>query len=277
MPDLQSPVSSALNLVIENFENATSAPTKNPYYVSPIIKAKSGITMDMETGSVLYEKNADARLPIASITKLMTILIAMEENNLDETVKISTNAAHTEGSTMFLQTGEEIAMENLIYGALIGSANDAGIAIAEHNAGTVDEFVKKMNKKAKDLGLENTHFSTPVGLDRADNYSSARDVAKLAKIVYQSKFIKHAADLKILEVRSIDKKYTHKLESTNDLLGKFGVKGLKTGSTDAAGLCLVAIAENDDKHEIITVVLNSPDRFKETKILIDWIFRAYNW
>ncbi len=254
-------------------------PTKTPQFISPIIEASSSISIDMKTGAILYEKSAHERRPIASITKLMTALIILEENKLNETVKVSHLSAITEGSNMFLRENEEISLENLMYGLMINSANDAAVALAEHNAESVDKFVEKMNKKALKLGLVNTHFSNPIGLDHPDNYSSAYDIAKLAKHVYENKFIQHAATVKTMEVKSTDNELIHKLESTNILLENdfLRIKGLKTGRTDGAGLCMVGVAENKNDNEIITVVLNSPDRFKETKVLTDWTFRAYNW
>lgn len=253
-------------------------PVKNPYYISPIIGAAASVAIDMDTGAILYEKNLHDRRAIASITKLMTLLIVLEENDLTDIVTVSRKAAETNGSQMNLAAGEQIALENLVYGAIIHSANDAAIALAEHNAGSTDAFVIKMNNKAAELGLLNSHFANPSGLDDPNNYSSAYDVAKMAKIVYANSFIQHAATLETLEVKSVDGKRVHPLKSTNELLGGyFKVKGLKTGSTDAAGLCLATVAENIDGHEIITVVLGSPDRFKESKILIDWVFRAFSW
>lgn len=267
------------SLDFETMNGGKSIPIKDPHFISPIINANASISTDLATGEILYEKNSHERLPIASITKLMTILITLEENKLNEVVKISNNAANTEGTKMFLRAGEEIAVENLLYGAIIGSANDAAVALAEHNAETVEAFVEKMNEKAKTLGLINTHFSNPIGLDSSNNYSSAYDLTILAKYVYNYQFVKDAAKLKQINVKSVTGDYTHKLESTNDLLDNkyFKIKGLKTGTTDMAGLCLVAIAENDNGNEILTILLNSPNRFKETKILVDWIFRAYTW
>lgn len=268
------------NFDISSLVTTSSAiPVKDPVFISPIIQAEASIAIDMKTDKILFEKNAYARLPIASITKLMTILIINEENSPNETVTVSNYAATIEGSQMYLVAGEQIALENLLYGAIIHSANDAAIALAEHNAGSVSAFVDKMNAKAEELQLLNTHFSNPVGLDNFDNYSSSFDIAMLGQIVYENQFIRHAAKLTELEVKSIDGNYTHQLKSTNDLLGDeyLNIKGLKTGKTDGAGLCLVAIAETDTENEIITVVLDSPDRFYETKILVDWIFRAYTW
>lgn len=260
----------------ENYSG--SRPIKDSIHISPIIGARGSIATDIDSGEVLFEKNPDERLKIASITKLMTLLIVLEENKLDEVITVSRNAADTPGSTMFLVSGEQITVENLIYGALINSANDAAVALAEHNAGSSAAFIIKMNNKAKDLGLTNTHFSNPVGLDDDDNYSSAYDIANLGKYLYHNKIVKKVAKIRSTSVRSVSGNYTHKLESTNKLLDSYlKINGLKTGTTDDAGRCLIAIAENNDGHEIITVVLNSSDRFGESKILIDWVFRAFTW
>lgn len=257
---------------------SASKPIKDALHISPIISARGSIAQDIDSGEILFEKNPDERLKIASITKLMTLLIVLEENKLDDVVTVSRTAAGTPGSTMFLVAGEQITEENLIYGALINSANDAAVALAEHNAGSSAAFVVKMNNKAKELGLTNTHFSNPVGLDDSDNYSSSRDIANLGKYLYHHPLIKKVAKIKNMDVKSVSGNYTHKLESTNKLLDSYlKINGLKTGTTDDAGRCLIAIAENKDGHEIVTVILNSPDRFGESKILIDWVFRAFTW
>jgi len=264
----------SLSTIIES----QAAPIKDPHFIEPLLDASSVIAVDLETETILHEKNAHERRQIASITKLMTAIVILEENEPGETVTVSENAASTEGSSMYLRAGEEIALENLIYGMIINSANDAAITLAEHNAGNVDAFVEKMNKKALSLGLINTHFANPVGLDDPENYSSAYDVAKLAIQAYKHKFIRHSAKMKELEVKSTNGQLIHQLKSTNVLLDSYlNIKGLKTGRTDGAGLCLTSVAENKTENQIITVVLNSPDRFRETKILIDWVFRAYTW
>lgn len=273
-----SPTIKIASQQLTNIVRKDRVPIKNQSMISPIVNAKASVAIDMSTGEVLFEKDAHTRLPIASVTKLMTVLIILEENNLDEIVNVSANAANTEGSTMYLRQDEQITVRNILYGLMINSANDGAVALAEHNAGSVNAFIDKMNKKAVELGLINTHFSNPIGLDGPKNYSSAYDIAKLGRYVYQIDLIKEAAKSKNMDVSSVSGKYIHKLESTNELLdGYLHVKGLKTGKTDAAGLCFVAVAENDQGNEVITVVLNSPDRFQETKILLDWLFRAYNW
>jgi D-alanyl-D-alanine carboxypeptidase len=264
---------------LSDIEKSKYIPLKNPEFISPIIQAPAALVMDLKTGMILFEKNSHERRQIASLTKLMTATIIMEENNLDDTVTISSAATKATGSTMYLTTGEKILVRDLLYGMIINSSNDAAIALAEFNTGDTKKFVEKMNKKALALGLLNTHFSNPIGLDDKDNYASAYDLAKLSQYIYQKKFIKEAAEIEKITVYSIDKKYKHKLESTNELLDTDFItfKGLKTGTTDQAGLCIITVAENEDENEILTILLRSPDRFKETKILADWTFRAYNW
>jgi len=275
VPNIESKIAS---FSLASLDQNNFTPIKNPRYISPIIDARSSIVVDLSTGKILYEKNKHQRLAIASITKLMTALVILEENNLDEITIVSTNAANTEGSTMHLRIGEEISIENLLLGIIVNSANDAAISLAEHNAGTVEVFVEKMNKRASELGLINSNFTNPTGLDDYHNYSSSYDIAKLGRFIYNNKFIQSTAEIKNIEVSSVTGDYIHYLENTNELLDSYlKVKGLKTGKTDKAGLCLTAIAENNKGHEILTVLLDSPARFTETKILIDWIFKAYKW
>lgn len=265
-------------LDLSNLLSVSPIPVKKDEFVSPIIGARSSIIMDVKTGEILFEKNSSERRQTASITKLMTAIIILEENDPEEVVTISKTASTADGSQMMLHENEKITVENLLYGLLIQSANDAAESLAEYNSGSIEKFVEKMNKKALELGLINTHFQNPVGFDNKDNYSSALDLAKLARYVYQKDFVKETAIIKEKSVFAVDKEYKHDLKSTNELLDSYlKVKGLKTGKTDGAGLCNVSIAENDDGNDIITVVLNSPDRFKESKILIDWAFRAYIW
>lgn len=266
--------SSNIANIIEN----SHKPVKDPHQIAPIIDSKGAVAIDRKTGTILYEKNPHQQMAIASITKLMTALIIIEENQLDEIVTVSRNSSSTEGSTMFLHSGEQITVENLIRGLIINSANDSAVALAEHNAGSVQDFVDKMNKRAAELGLSNTHFANPTGLDDSNNYSSPYDIAKLGNYLYNNKLIQQAAQTQSESVPSKDNQFIHELQTTNKLIGNYpGIKGLKTGHTDLAGLCLISVAENDEGDEIITVVLNSPARFKETKILSDWVFRSYNW
>ena len=278
IPVMESTKFNVNKLDFTNFLSVNPIPTKKAEFIAPVLSAGSIISIDEETGSTLYEKNAHQSRQIASLTKLMTAVIILEENELSSIVKVPGVANSQDGSQMFLRTDEEITVENLMYGLMINSANDAALALAEYNAGSIDKFVEKMNKKAEELNLKETHFQNPIGLDNKDNYSSAYDLANLARYIYQKDFIRKATVIKEMEVKSTDGKTTHKLKSTNDLLDSYlKIKGLKTGTTDKAGQCLVAVAENASTNEIITIVLGSPARFSESKVLIDWTFRAYTW
>ncbi len=280
-------------------QSITVVPQKNTQYISPVIKAKSAIAVDLDSGLILYEKNIHETLPIASITKLMTSIIVLEENNLEDIITVSKNATKTIGSKIWLAAGEKITLENLLKAVLINSANDAAIALAEYNSNTTENFANKMNEKSKSLGLISSTFYNPTGLDEeitttstvADtatptspsssiqsNTSTAYDLSLLAHYAYSKNFIRKTVIKKEEEIASVDEKITHKLTSTNDLLKSYlKVLGLKTGTTDEAGECLIAIIQNDQGHNILTVVLNSPNRYTETKLLADWTFRAYQW
>ncbi len=257
---------------------ATEIPREKPQNIAPVIKAKSVIAIDLKNGLPLYEQNIYDRRSIASITKLMTAIIVIEENKMDEVVTISKKASEISGSKIWLAQGEKITVENLLYAALIHSANDAAYALAENNTPKMEDFVAKMNQKAAELGLRDTHFTNPVGFDDSENYSTASDLANLARYAYGKSFIQKAGVLKELDITSTNGKMNHNLKTTNDLLNSYlKVLGLKTGTTDLAGECLIGIIQNDQGNDIVTVVLDSPSRYQETKVLADWVFRTYQW
>ncbi len=252
--------------------SVASIPVKKAEMVAPApISAEAGIAIDIESQTVLFQKNSDLKLPIASLTKLMTAYITLDEEDPDAIVTISANAAATPGSRMGLRTGEKITVKNLLYGLLIPSGNDAAVALAEYNAGNEKEFVKKMNKKARQIGLDQTQYANSTGLDKGESYSTPHDLALLASYLIRDNTIREIVSLKSAEVSG------HKIESTNTLLGQMGIKGIKTGFTEAAGECLVTLAVNQASKEVLIVVLGSRDRFLDTKILLDWIYRAYIW
>lgn len=258
----------------------SAIPKRKNTTIIPIIDAEAAAVIDFDSGTVLFEKNSNEKLQIASITKLMTAIIALEQGTLDEQIIVSNKAALTEGSKIWLYSGETISLKNLLYAILIHSGNDAAIAIAEHIAedNEVKTFVDKMNKKAKKLGLLSTHFENPIGFDSPQNYSTVYDIALLARYTYRNEFIRNAVSKNTMTISSVDGNLTHDLQSTNDLLNSFlNVLGLKTGHTEKAGLCFVSVIENDNQNKIIIVVLNSPERFNETKMLATWAFRSYIW
>ena len=262
------------------------------FVFTPIIKAeelnlasnsKSAMLIEASTGQILYEKNADEKLVPASMTKMMSMLLileAIEKGVLkwDQVVTASENASSMGGSQILLETGEKMSVKDLFKGVAIASGNDAVVALAEASYGSEEVFVNHMNKRAQELGLKNTNFKNPHGLDEADHYSSARDMSIIAK-----ELVKHE---KIFEFTSLYEDYLRQntdrkiwLVNTNRLVKFYdGVDGLKTGFTDGAGYCITATAKRDELR-IIAVVMGEPTskmRNKEISEMFDYSFAQYN-
>lgn len=240
---------------------------------------KASILMEASTGNVLSESNADEQLPIASVTKIMTMLLIMERIDsgalsLDEMVTASENANSYGGSTMFLETGEQLSVSDMLKGIAVASANDGCVAMAEHIAGTEADFVDMMNNRAQELGMTNTHFMNSNGLDEDGHYSSARDVALMSRELIKHKKIFDYTKIWTDSLR--DGKFA--LANTNKLIRYYnGATGLKTGSTSKAGCCLSATAERDGM-ELIAVVLGAVDtktRFACASSLLNYGFSSY--
>ena len=243
------------------------------------LNAKSVILMEESTGNILYENNPDERLPIASVTKVMTMLLIMEavdsgKINLDDMVTVSENAMSYGGSTMFLETGEQLTVNDMLKGIAVASANDGCVAMAEHLAGSESAFVDMMNEKAKELGMENTHFMNTNGLDEDDHYSSARDVAIMSRELMKHETIFNYTSIWMDTLRG----GKFQLANTNKLIRFYdGANGLKTGSTSKALCCLSAAAKRNDM-QLIAVVLGAPtsaERFASAKSLLDFGFANY--
>lgn len=244
------------------------------------IEAKSALLMEASTGEVLYSVNPDEQLPIASVTKIMTMLLIMEDLDsgkitTEDMVSVSERAMSMGGSTMFLETGESLSVNDMLKGIAVASANDGCVAMAEFLSGSVESFVERMNQKAKELGMTNTNFVNTNGLDADNHYSSAADVAKMSR-----ELLKHE---KIFEYTTIwtdslrDGKFD--LANTNRLVRFYdGATGLKTGSTSKALCCISATAKREDMH-LIAVVLGAPNsdaRFSGARSLLDYGFSAYS-
>lgn len=243
------------------------------------LNAKSAILMEKSTGNILYESNPDERLPIASVTKVMTMLLIMEavdsgKISLDDMVTVSENAMSYGGSTMFLETGEQLTVNDMLKGIAVASANDGCVAMAEHLAGSESAFVDMMNEKAKELGMENTHFMNTNGLDEDDHYSSARDVAIMSRELMKHETIFNDTSIWMDTLRG----GKFQLANTNKLIRFYdGANGLKTGSTSKALCCLSAAAKRNDM-QLIAVVLGAPtsaERFASAKSLLDYGFANY--
>ena len=244
--------------------------------------AISAIIIEASTGTVIYNKNEHEKLAPASMTKMMGLLLIMEQiekGNLkwDEMVTASSNASSMGGSQIFLETGEQMTVEELVKGISIASGNDAMVAMAEKIAGTEEAFVELMNKKASELGLKNTNFKNCTGLDAENHYSSANDMALIAKeLVKHDKILEFSGTYEDYIREGTDKSFW--LVNTNKLVRFYqGVDGLKTGYTSTAGYCLTATAKRNGMR-LITVVMNEPDsttRNNETTSMLDYGFNAY--
>jgi D-alanyl-D-alanine carboxypeptidase (penicillin-binding protein 5/6) len=245
----------------------------------PVIEAESAIVINQDDGTILWEKNALEERAMASTTKLMTAMVAMEELALDDIVTIAYDDTLIEPNVMGLVEGEQISVKALIQGLLVGSNNVAALALARAGGlGNPNKFIELMNAKATKLGLNNTHFANSHGLDAENHYSTARDLALLAKFAMNNDFVTETVAKQNLIVYSDDGSIAHNLKTTNELLGSYlDIRGGKTGFTDNAGQVFISSAANDDGNEIITVVMNSPDRFQETKSMIDWTFGNFYW
>ncbi len=245
-----------------------------------IPNAKSGILIEANTGKIIYEKNKDERLSVASITKMVAQTIILEEIekgniNWNDVVTVSRNASGMGGSQIYLEEGEKITVEDLMKGISVASGNDATVAMAEYISGSEEKFVKRMNKVVKDLKLKNTHFSNCTGLDQKDHYSSSYDMAIVARnlVVNHSEIIKFSSIREDYLRENTDKKFW--LVNTNKLISFYdGADGLKTGHTDDALYCLAATAKRNNLR-LIAIALGEVDsktRNKEVMELLDYGF-----
>lgn len=233
--------------------------------------ASSAILMEAESGRVLYEQNADEPRLIASITKLMTGLVALESGvNLDAIVTVPGEAVGAEGSSMYLKEGEEISLEALLYGMLLHSGNDAALAVAICCGGSVENFVAAMNQKAEELGMTRSHFENPNGLNAQEHYSTARDMAVLARACLENEQLAEILATKSIQISG------RTLVNHNKLLWNYsGCIGMKTGYTEKAGRTLVSAAERDGM-QLIVVTLNDANDWKDHAELLDWGFSQYS-
>lgn len=243
----------------------------------PDISAQGAFFVDTQTGEVLYQKNPHQRLPIASLTKIMTVIVALENHKFSDTFTVSSTAANTEPDKMWLIAGEKLSLEELLDGIFLISGNDAAEVLAEGSVESRDEFISLMNKEAQQIGMDDTKFINPTGLeeDGKDQYSSAYDVALMSR--YAIKHWPHLVDISSQPHIYLPATNTHQdydLYSGINLLTTYpGVVGFKTGFTPSAGLTLVTLARKGN-HEILGVLLGSQDRRDEAKELLDYSFRG---
>lgn len=249
------------------------------------LEAKSAILIDANSGEIIYEKNIHEKLPPASITKIMVLLIAMEDLysgklKLDDEVYVSANAARMGGSQVYLEEGEIQTVDDLLKAICLRSANDASVALAEHISGSIDVFVQRMNEKAKQLGMTNTNFKNATGLPDEEHYSTAYDISLMSRELLKYPKIHDWLTIYMTDIKvGKNKNVTQTLVNTNKLIRDYqGANGLKTGLTNEAGYCLSASAKRGNL-SLISVVLGEPtsnSRFQETKKLLDFGFANYD-
>lgn len=242
----------------------------------PIISAEGVLAVDLDSGIHLYEKNPDAPLLPASTTKIITALVSLDFYKLDDVLTVPQNVG-VDGQKMGLFPGEKITFENLLYGLLVYSANDAAETLARDYPGGYDAFITAMNEKASALFMVNSHFANPVGLDEDDQHSTATDLVRASEVAMRDPVFSKVVGTKQIVISDVSGKNSYNLTNINQLLGVVpGVMGVKTGWTENARENLVTYLERDD-HKIMIAVLGSQDRFGETKELINWIFSNYIW
>ena len=252
--------------------------TQNSTLKSPSVNSNNIIVLDRKTLLPLYEKNAYERTAMASTTKILTCIIALENSNKSDIVTVSKKASNISGSCLGLNSNTKITMNDLLYGLMLRSGNDCAIAIAEHISGSVEEFSNLMNQKAFELGLFNSSFVTPHGLDNENHYTTAYDLALLTNYALKNPDFKKIVSTKRATI--FYNNSTTEISNTNELLGNLdGVYGVKTGFTFEAGRCLVSACKRDSL-DIIVVVLGADTksvRTKDSKNLINYIFENYEY
>jgi len=242
----------------------------------PALEAKSAVLMDAATGVMLYGKSPHQQRPVASTTKIMTALVALESCPPDEWVTVSENAPRVEPSILDLKPGERVRMKDLLTALLLKSANDAAVAIAEHVGGSVEAFADTMNARARELGAGNTHFVNPHGLHEPDHFSSAYDLALITREALKHDLFRELVGRKAAEVFRPYTVGEERVRNHNKLLWRSDyVDGVKTGYVAAAGPCVVASATRNG-WQLVAVVLDSPDRYGDALALLDWGFTTFD-
>lgn len=258
--DINETKKQAIETVSKNIENLK-------------LNSRIGLIFDRNSKRILYEKNGLKQVPMASTTKIMTAIVVLENSELNDVVTISKKAAGTGGSRLGLRTNDKITIHDLLYGLMLKSGNDAAVALAEHVGGGIEEFADMMNKKAKELGLINSHFITPHGLDKEKHYTTAYELACMADYALKIPKFKEIVSSKNYNI-TINAR-SNLIGNTNELLGNLnGVYGVKTGFTNEAGRCLVTACKREDL-DIITVVLGADTKKYRTSDSIKLIEYAY--
>lgn len=264
-------------LLLASFLSPASATEKehtNPL-PSPSVSAQSAILIEAESGDAVYGKDCDLPLPMASTTKIMTALVALEKGAPDQKITVDPSAVGVEGSSVYLSEGEVLTLEQLLYALLLESANDAAVAIAVGISGSVEAFAAEMNLMAQSLGLKNTHFQNPHGLDDEEHYTTARELATITRRAMEHSLFCDIVSTRKATIPHADNSNVRLLVNHNKLLRSYeGCIGVKTGFTKRSGRCLVSAAKRDGV-TLIAVTLNAPSDWSDHAALLDYGFSKY--
>ena len=264
------------NKKIDNNEINKTIETSANLNDEPKINSSSAVVIDRKSKNIIYGKNENVKKAMASTTKIMTAMVVIQNTNLNNTVEISKKAAGTGGSRLGLKAGDKVTVKDLLYGLLLRSGNDCAVALAEYVAGSVPEFSNLMNQNAQMLGLNNTHFVTPHGLDEEEHYTTAYELAVLTDYALNNEVFAQIVNTKSYTINI--NKNSKTLNNTNELLGNLnGVYGVKTGFTNGAGRCLVTSIKRGNL-DVICVVLGADtkkDRTRDSAKLIEYTFNKY--
>jgi D-alanyl-D-alanine carboxypeptidase (penicillin-binding protein 5/6) len=272
-PILKTPTTVTEPLVKADFVSEPPLPVSQNI-PAPELTATGIYISDLDTGIVLYQKNPNQRLKPASLTKIMTALVALDYFDPDTIISVK-NGPNAQGSTAKLKQGDQLIASDMLYALLVPSGNDAALSLAENYPGGYQAFVDRMNSKAIEMGLQNTHFVNVSGVESPDHYTSAYDIAMIAKSALNRPQFAQIVSTQKITLKSLNGAI-YPLETTNTLLGEPGVFGVKTGWTPEAGECLVILVEKNNRRVLISL-LNSKDRFGEAQKLFDWVFQNYIW
>jgi len=262
-------IASFISWAIMSPGSATAAP-------SPLgTKARAAALIDVQSGRLLYSQDGDTPMRIASLTKIMTAIVAIEHGNLNDMVKTSKRAFGREGSSIYLRLGEEMSLSNLLYGLMLRSGNDAATAIAEHVGGSEDGFVHLMNKKAEEIGLANSQFRNPHGLDEEGHYSTANDLAKLTAYALRNDVFAEIVKTRDKSAPNPIDSWDYRWHNKNKMLSMYeGADGVKTGYTKKAFRCLVSSATREGQ-QLAAVTINDGDDWADHRDMLDWGFKHY--
>nr|WP_235929925.1 D-alanyl-D-alanine carboxypeptidase family protein [Chengkuizengella marina] len=237
--------------------------------------AEAFALIDVESGRIIESKQGDEQMLIASITKIMTAIVAIEDGDLSSEVTVGKNAYRKEGSSIYLHLGEKMNLENMIYGLMLRSGNDAATAIAEHVGGSIEGFSFLMNKKADEIGMKNSNFVNPHGLNEEGHYSSANDIAKLTAYALKNPIFQEIVRTKVKKVPNPHEEWDYTWYNKNKMLALYeGADGVKTGYTKNAGRCLVSSATRNGQ-QLVVVTLNAPQDWADHSRLLDFGFETY--